>query len=56
MLAAAGQSKRPVRDPEPAVEVGGRYWDRISDLLGVNYRSLIIRVTFAAAFRVTHLG
>ena len=23
-------------DSEPAAELGGRYWDRTSDLLGVN--------------------
>ncbi len=28
--------KRPVRCSEPAGELGGRYWDRTSDLLGVN--------------------
>jgi hypothetical protein len=28
--------KRPVPWSEPAGELGGRYWDRTSDLLGVN--------------------
>ncbi len=28
--------KRPIPEPEPAFELGGRYWDRTSDLLGVN--------------------
>ena len=28
--------KRPVPELEPAGELGGRYWDRTSDLLGVN--------------------
>ena len=28
--------KRPVPRSEPAAELGGRYWDRTSDLLGVN--------------------
>ena len=28
--------KRPVPESEPASELGGRYWDRTSDLLGVN--------------------
>jgi hypothetical protein len=28
--------KGPVPRSEPAAELGGRYWDRTSDLLGVN--------------------
>ncbi len=28
--------KRPVARSQPAAELGGRYWDRTSDLLGVN--------------------
>ena len=28
--------KRPVAWSQPAAELGGRYWDRTSDLLGVN--------------------
>jgi len=27
--------KRPVARSQPAAELGGRYWDRTSDLLGV---------------------
>jgi hypothetical protein len=29
-------AERPVRESEPAIYLGGRYWDRTSDLLGVN--------------------
>ena len=29
-------SKGPVPQPEQALDLGGRYWDRTSDLLGVN--------------------
>src|SRR5215471_7476550 len=31
-----GQQKRPVTRSQPAGELGGRYWNRTSDLLGVN--------------------
>jgi hypothetical protein len=31
-----GQRKRPVTRSQLAAELGGRYWDRTSDLLGVN--------------------
>jgi Transposase, Mutator family len=32
----SGDQKRPAPRSEPAVDLGGRYWDRTSDLLGVN--------------------
>jgi hypothetical protein len=30
------EQKRPVTRAQLAAELGGRYWDRTSDLLGVN--------------------
>ena len=33
---AARRSLKTGRDSQPAAELGGRYWDRTSDLLGVN--------------------
>jgi hypothetical protein len=35
-FAAAPRSKKADSQPEQAADLGGRYWDRTSDLLGVN--------------------
>jgi hypothetical protein len=35
-FAAAARSNKPVGRWQPASDLGGRYWDRTSDLLGVN--------------------